>query len=317
MARSVGLVAVAWLVLALGVARGAEVCSTTLDLQPKANQPLSETFMPGDYPNDNLAELPKGEQHFGGVEFLVGPKMIQLAGKFVPGAPKQVEGIAVGRLVNKLELLHGARWGAFGGPANPLGHWVPDGTPIAYYKVTYADGDAEAIPVVYGQDVRDWWSVWDHDKPTTRSQVVWRGTNAHVQSRQDIQGKTPLRLYLSTWENPRPKVPVTSISLVSLEQVPALFCVAITAEGPAQDYRLQNEQLKKELVQTRQGLERLLQEVKKDVQQRAKQDGEIKKELNSLRQEVERLKQLLPKHEAQEQKQPDPDKKEKEVEKAS
>jgi len=72
--------------------------------------------------------------------------------------------------------------------------------------------------------VRDWWN-WDKSKETKRGKVVWTGKNADA-GQYDV----PLRLYLTTWDNPKPKVQVTTIDYVSVGQTAAgPFCVAITA----------------------------------------------------------------------------------------
>ena len=203
----------------------------SIDLQPHANQPLDIDFHPGDYPGDSLAELEQGDRKLGEIPFHLGDGLIQVAGKFLPEHPTRVEGIEVGQHVKKLHFLHAARWGAYGSRGDSLGHWVADGTPIGYYEVLYEDGSAEAIPIIYGVDVRDWWSVWDNAKATERGKVVWTGNNPHLRQRSEARNtETPLRLYLCTWDNPRPEARVASIEFVSLGQAAAPFCVAMTAE---------------------------------------------------------------------------------------
>lgn len=262
MRRSCMFALVGSVVLWVGVAAGGESCFLPLDLQPQANQPRDETFPPGEYPGDNLAELPGGVQRLGGVEFAIGPKVIQMGGKFLPEHPKQVTGIEVGETIEKLDFLHCARWGAYGGPNNPAGNWVPDGLPIAYYEVVYQDGSSEAVPVIYGFDVRDWWSVWDHEKPTRQSRVAWTGISEHLRHRVEAKGtEKPLRLYLSTWKNPRPQVPVARVNVVSLEQTPALICVAITAERQPRDYRREIRRLE----QLSQQLQREIESLKRQM----------------------------------------------------
>jgi hypothetical protein len=100
-------------------------------------------------------------------------------------------------------------------------------------------------------------------KPTKRSRVVWTGTNEHLRHRPEARDtETPLRLYLTTWENPRPDVPVVSIDLVSLGQTATPFCVAITAEGPGHRYELQIEQLERKVEQLRRQIEALKAEIR-------------------------------------------------------
>ncbi|MEX2169883.1 MAG: hypothetical protein WD851_11280 [Pirellulales bacterium] len=202
-----------------------------VDLQSHVNQPLDEDFLPGDYPGDSLSELARGDCELGGIPFRIGDDLVQVSGKFLPDHPTRVEDIEVGQHAKRIHFLHAARWGAYGSRGDSLGHWVADGTPIGYYEVVYEDGSAEAIPIIYGVDVRDWWSIWDNAKATERGKVVWTGNNPHLRQRSEARHTdTPLRLYLSTWENPRPEARVASIEFVSLGQAAAPFCVAMTAE---------------------------------------------------------------------------------------
>jgi hypothetical protein len=83
------------------------------------------------------------------------------------------------------------------------------------------------LDLVYGQDVREWW--YDPDKPdaetTGRGQVVWTGTNPVANQ----YGKR-LRLYLTTRENPRPGMKVTTFDFVSTMTDSAPFLIAVTVE---------------------------------------------------------------------------------------
>ena len=170
-----------------------------VDLQPHSNQPLDEDFHPGDFPGDNLSELEPGETELNGVSFSIGDSVVQLAGEFLRDHPHSVEDIEVHQRGVKLHFLHAARWGAYGKDGVIRNHWVPDGTPIGFYEVVYADEHVEAIPIVYGADVRDWWNVWDNSKPTTRSKVVWNGNNPFVQRAHQRTDSNPgLRLYQTT-----------------------------------------------------------------------------------------------------------------------
>ncbi len=173
----------------------------------------------------------------GGIPFFIGQFKIQMGGKLLPDHPKRVPGIIVERNCSRLHFLHACRWGAYGKRGDGFGHWVPDGTPIGYYEVIYEDGSSAAVPIVYGHDVRDWWSVWDKMKPCPSSTVVWTGTNDHLETRREVSPDfPPLRLFHTAWTNPRPDLAVTSIDVVSVDAVPAPFCVAITAQCAPQRY---------------------------------------------------------------------------------
>jgi hypothetical protein len=180
---------------------------TYIDLQPKANQKLKG--QEGDHGN-NLAALPTGEQTFARVPFQVGPAAIQL------GNPpfNKVEGIRVGRRFTRLHFLHATHQG------------TADAALIGQYTVTWDDGTSATIPVRYGKDVLDWWSGPDARGPA-EGKVAWQGDNDEVKR----YGKR-IRLYLTTWENPKPDREVKAIAFARAEGTPCLpFCVAMTAEG--------------------------------------------------------------------------------------
>jgi hypothetical protein len=101
-----------------------------------------------------------------------------------------------------------------------------DGTEVASLVVRYADGSAERVPIVYGEDVRDWW--YDPAQPgRTRAAVAWTGTNPPArENRQDI------RLFAMTWANPHPDRLVSSIDLETAGTRAELLLVAATAESP-------------------------------------------------------------------------------------
>jgi hypothetical protein len=139
-----------------------------------------------------------------------------VAGRKLPDRPAKVLGIPVNATFNKLHVLHATGWGG--------GGEVLDGTIIGYYVLQYDDHSAHSIPIVYGNDVRDW---HDHDgfKPTTSSKLGWVGTNAFT-SEYGIR----LRLYVSTWENPHPERRVLTIDCCSTNTLCAPFCIAMTVE---------------------------------------------------------------------------------------
>jgi hypothetical protein len=192
---------------------------TYIDLQSKANQKLADD-VGGRTPNNTLAEVPIGEQTLAGVKFRIDKKYIQLNSPLLKEPkPEKVEGITVGRKLNKLHLLHSTIFGN----ANPK---VEDGTVIAEYKVNYDDGTAATIKMKYGEDVRDWWYVKDSPKSETSEKVAWEGENEATKP----QGRG-IRLYLTTWKNPNSSKKVTSIDFVRNADTQASpLCVAITAE---------------------------------------------------------------------------------------
>jgi len=183
-----------------------------IDLGPKANQKLAVGVF-DDRLENHLAELPKGEQTFGGVKFQIGDSFLHLGSRAALHKPQEVKGIPVNRDFLSLYILHGTQVAS-----------VPDHTLIGKYQVNYNDGTQETIPIVCGEDLRDWWNK-DQSRPVSRGTVVWEGSNPKVRS-----SNVTLRLYLTKWTNPRPEMEVTSIDYVSANTVAAPFCVAMTAE---------------------------------------------------------------------------------------
>ena len=181
-----------------------------LDLQPQANHKLTDG-VPGSARN-HLDELPRGLQRFAGVEFVVGDSLIHLGGAHGRNWPQQVEGVAVGRKFARLCLLHATDRSAV------------DGTRIGEYRVRYADTTTQSIPIVYGQDVRNWWAVDGRD--TTHSAIAWTGSNPAA-----LAGGAALQLYVSIWQNPFPEKEVRSIDFVSTMTTAAPFCVAMSLES--------------------------------------------------------------------------------------
>jgi hypothetical protein len=191
-----------------------------VDLQRFANQKLTDSL--GGVAANELKDLPQGELKLAQVSFRIGQSLVRLGGKKLPAAPSQVDGIPIHRRALTLHFLHATQ---FGGPQ----HGVADGTLIGRYVFRYADGSKESLPVVYGEDVRDW---WDHDnsKAVSRGQVVWTGQNEAVK-----RANRGLRLYLATWENPHPEKAIDTIDYISEMTNAAPFCVAISALGPPPD----------------------------------------------------------------------------------
>lgn len=79
----------------------------------------------------------------------------------------------------------------------------------------------------YGDDVRDWWFTPGEEASDQPGQahVVWIGSNP----RASEEGRS-LRLYLSTWDNPRPDVRVESLTCESALTDSAPFLIAVTVK---------------------------------------------------------------------------------------
>lgn len=191
-----------------------------LELGDKTNRKRVDLSGPGDYEGNGLAELSPGDHTLGGVLFRIGEGLIQLGSARGPEKPVAAEGLVVQRKIRRLHVLHAGQWT----PSEPL----PRRPVVGEYRLHYADGSAASLPIVYGEDVREWWT-WDGGKPVTRGRVVWTGSNLCTEQRG-----VSLRLYGSAWENPHPDRQVTTLDYVSnMTDLCAPFCVAITVEEPA------------------------------------------------------------------------------------
>jgi hypothetical protein len=209
-------------VLSVALAWAADKELTYLDLQPYANQKLKDNFHSGAEGN-NLAELSEGEQTLEGVKFKIGESLIQLGSKVLENPPEKVEGIKVDKALAKLHILHATAYGR-GQEGDEL--YVADDTVIGKYIVNYDDKSTETIEIAYGKDVRDWW-YGEGDKEVSRGKVAWKGDNERAKS---LNAK--IRLYLTTWTNPKPEKKVASIDYISTKETAAApFCVAMTIEG--------------------------------------------------------------------------------------
>ena len=162
-----------------------------VDLQPTANQELTAAFHGN--PDNDLRELPQGEQVLDGVSFLIGEKLLHLGGVRGIEFPERVDEVTIYGYCSQLHFLHAT---AFGSPPDD----VKVGTRIGRYEIHYQDGTQGTVLIAYGRDVRDWWND-DHGATTDRGRLAWTGSNPANQGYQN----SGLRLYHSSWENPYPE----------------------------------------------------------------------------------------------------------------
>jgi len=121
--------------------------------------------------------------------------------------PSKAIGIPVARSCQRLHFLHGARWKAV------------EGTEIARFLVRNSSG-VQVIPLIYGQDVRDYY-VSSDPLPVSKSVEVSLGA--------DDKGG-PLRVFHTTWLNPEPASEIAAIDFVSNNKESSPFLLGITAE---------------------------------------------------------------------------------------
>jgi hypothetical protein len=182
-----------------------------IDLTPYYNAPLVQSWHPGTVGN-NLEGLPRGLLQFGddffdvrGIVQLSGRKLKEAGGRY----PQRITGIKVNQTCRQIHFLQAAAW-----PCR-------DGTLIGTYVVNYADEHQETIPIVYGEDLRDWSADSDPAAGLKRATQVWSAmNNAHVR----------VRLFKHTWMNPLPDTEIVSIDYESTMADSAPFLIAVTAE---------------------------------------------------------------------------------------
>jgi hypothetical protein len=168
-------------------------------------------------PGNTLSELPRGIQSFQGTKFdirgviqLAGRDSLQITGVFYPEA---VKGIRVHHKGRQLHFLHAAAW-------NP-----EDGNlEIGQYILHYANGESGNIPIIYQENVSDWWAR-QNDKPLADAQVAWEGTSPRTQGIGFL-----LRLFKYTYENPLPEIEIETLDFISKLVHSAPMLVAVTVE---------------------------------------------------------------------------------------
>jgi hypothetical protein len=182
-----------------------------IDLSEYYNAALLQTWHPG-MPNNSLDMLPPGLLQLADVTYDV-RGIIQLSGTDLRRAggkyPQQINGIRVGKQCRQLHFLHAAGWRS------------PEGTRLGAYVVHYADEQELVIPIVYGEDVRDWNGSNDTSTEVTHGLLVWSAIN---------NAGLHIRLFSTAWVNPMPEKEILRIDYTSTMASSAPFLVAITAE---------------------------------------------------------------------------------------
>jgi hypothetical protein len=121
--------------------------------------------------------------------------------------PREIRGIQIDQTCSQIHLLLATCWAS------------PKGSKVARLVLHYADGETAEIPLVYGEDLRDWSAASDSLESLSRGKVAWSGRNA-----ANIQ----IRLFRNTHDNPRPDEPISTIDLQSTMADAAPFIVGIT-----------------------------------------------------------------------------------------
>lgn len=153
----------------------------------------------------DLSELPQGLQTLAGTRFDV-RGIVQLhSPRLAQGAyPQAIRGIKAGVKCSKLHFLHGTRLAAGAG------------TRIGSIIIHYADAQQASVPIVFGENVRDWRAPG----ACGNAVVAWSATNT----------TSRIGLYKCGWLNERPEIEITTLDYVSEWTDSAPFLIAITAD---------------------------------------------------------------------------------------
>jgi hypothetical protein len=183
--------------------------------------------------DDTLERLPSGTTTFSNVLFDVRGVIVlrkqephwDFLRRCWDRYPQAVEGIRVARPCRRVHVLHGATDGLLGG-GSARGLNLVDGMRLGCYRLHYADGRQHELPIVYGQDLRNWWTDRRLPEPAaTSAHLAWTGANCV----SEFYGAT-LRLYLRTYDNPQPDLAVSHLDFVSDLTIAAPFLIAVTVE---------------------------------------------------------------------------------------
>jgi WD40 repeat protein len=187
-----------------------------IDLSRVYNVALNEASLPTGSLDDlgrDLSALPAGSETLAGVSFDVrGAIQLMRADPDWSRFPERVR-IPVGRRFRQLHVLHGTVNGE------------REGVVVGAYRLEYADGQQQAFEIRYGLDLREWRTSTDPKPPGEHSEVAWTGAATW----SAIPGET-VRLYKTTYANPRPEAEVACIDFVSKLTGTAPFLVAMTVE---------------------------------------------------------------------------------------
>ena len=120
---------------------------------------------------NSLAALPSGLRTIASTSFDIRGviELSRLQDRGVEGGyPEKITGIKIGLKSRRLHFLQATNLE------------TKDGTRVGDYVVHYANHETQVIPIVYGKDVRNWWTVTGEPFNTQNSTLVWIGSNPVV-----------------------------------------------------------------------------------------------------------------------------------------
>jgi hypothetical protein len=186
-----------------------QIAFRPIDLSAWANRGLADAG-----PDCDLHSFPTGQQNFSGVPFSVGPpphSVVVLRSDSRPFAERMPAAVTIplGSRVEGLSFLHSATH-------------ATDGQPSGEYQIEYADGRIHTIPLVAGENVRDWTAppaLLSREKGT-QSRIAWTGTT---------KAHPVVSVFQMLWVNPYPETPVRAVRFANPSQKACPILMALTA----------------------------------------------------------------------------------------
>jgi tetratricopeptide (TPR) repeat protein len=123
----------------------------------------------------------------------------------LPPSPRSIVGIPIRQRASRLHIIQFAAWEEL------------NATEIGSYIFHFANGQTEKIPIVYGENIRE----FNKSAPVPHAQILLFRATPRAKA---------MYLFKMTWDNPHPDLEITAFDLVSAgtKSVPRLL--AITAD---------------------------------------------------------------------------------------
>ncbi len=203
-AAVLGVLIAAVVVLPVGVgAHRSALVAAEIGAHPRAL--VLGTAANRDSSGQPFEELPAGEQQFGGVYWVI---------KGVTPVPASSSILAsVGIAFHRIHLLH-----ALDGTAG-------QGATVGHVRFHYRDGSTAELAIRYGEHLQDCRFAAFSPVRDPGSAMAWTGGNPETRA-----AGLALRLYRTTFVNPRPAMPVESVEYSARATGPAPLLAAVTID---------------------------------------------------------------------------------------
>jgi len=187
-----------------------------IDLSAFYNATLTSSWLAPGGPDNSYSNLPTGLQTLDAIPFDI-RGIVQLSFSHAEQEvryPQEARDMPMTTRCRTLHFLHACGW------------QEKEGVAIAEYVILYADGSERVEPLTFGQNIGNLWAAYN--PPASRpsqTTIAWRGRSV-----LSARNGTEMVLFHHRWQNPRPDVPLASLTFRSLMTPCAPFLIAITAE---------------------------------------------------------------------------------------